>query len=62
MHEQRLLEEINKQRIEQISQRNNPGWAAKTDPGQRMRTEMLLKLLAQKSTESIKRLEQQQKA
>lgn len=62
MHEQRLLEEINKQRIEQISQRNNPGWAAKTDPGQRMRNEMLLKLLAQKSTESIKRLEQQQKS
>lgn len=60
MHEQKLLEEINRQRIEYISQKNRPDWSH-ADPTQRMRTQMLLEILARKSSESIARLEVQQK-
>lgn len=55
-HEQKILEEINRQRLELLTQEQQPQWAA-SDPNQKARTHMMLSLLAKKSTESIHRLE-----
>ena len=54
-HEQKILEEINRQRLELLTQEQQPQWAA-SDPNQKARTHMMLSLLAKKSTESIHRL------
>ena len=51
-HEQKILEEINRQRLELLTQEQQPQWAA-SDPNQKARTHMMLSLLAKKSTESI---------
>ncbi|WP_300875563.1 murein hydrolase activator EnvC [uncultured Parasutterella sp.] len=59
-HEQKILEEINQQRLELLTQQQQPQWAA-SDPNQKARTHMMLSLLAKKSTESIQRLEKNQK-
>ena len=59
-HEQKILEEINRQRLELLTQEQQPQWAA-SDPNQKARTHMMLSLLAKKSTESIHRLEKNQK-
>ena len=59
-HEQKNLEEINRQRLELLTQEQQPQWAA-SDPNQKARTHMMLSLLAKKSTESIHRLEKNQK-
>ena len=59
-HEQKILEEINRQRLELLTLERQPQWAA-SDPNQKARTHMMLSLLAKKSTESIHRLEKNQK-
>ena len=59
-HEQKILEEINRQRLELLTQEQQPQWAA-SDPNQKARTHMMLSLLAKKSTESIHRLGKNQK-
>ncbi len=58
--EQKVLEEINRQRLELQARRHTPHWAS-SDPNQAIRVEMMLSLLASKSSESIKRLERSQK-
>lgn len=58
-HEQKILEEINRQRFELLTQQKQPHWAS-SDPNQKARTNMMLSLLAKKSTESIRRLEKNQ--
>lgn len=59
-HEQKILEEINRQRLELLTLERQPQWAA-SDPNHKARTHMMLSLLAKKSTESIHRLEKNQK-
>ena len=56
----KILEEINRQRLELLTLERQPQWAA-SDPNQKARTHMMLSLLAKKSTESIHRLEKNQK-
>lgn len=51
-HEQKILEEINRQRLVLLTLERQPQWAA-SDPNQKARTHMMLSLLAKKSTESI---------
>ncbi len=58
-HEQKILEEINRQRLELLTEQRQPHWAS-SDPNQKARTNMMLSLLAKKSTESIRRLEKNQ--
>lgn len=50
-HEQKILEEINRQRLELLTQEQQPQWAA-SDPNQKARTHMMLSLLA-KSLRSL---------
>lgn len=59
-HEQQILEEINRQRLELLTQQQQPQWTS-SDPNQKARANMMLGLLAKKSSESIRRLEKSQK-
>ncbi len=58
-HERRILDEIDRQRIEQIAIKERPDWLGNSDPNHVMRVELMLDLLAQKSAESYRKLEKQ---
>lgn len=59
--ERKILSEIDKQRLEQISLQDAPDWLGKSDPHQKARAEALLELLRERSATSYKKLEEQQK-
>lgn len=58
-HEQKVLEEINRQRMQELSLKGAPTWSS--DAYRSERTEIMLGLLAQKSKESIKKLDKKQR-
>lgn len=58
--EGKALDQINRERMELLATQQQPQWAS-SDPNQRMRTQMMLGILAKKSAETISRLEKSQK-
>lgn len=58
--ESKALDQINRERLELLATQEQPQWAA-SDPNQRVRTQMMLGILAKKSAESISRLEKSRK-